>query len=29
MCIAEALLSIPDGATADKLIADKITSAQW
>ena len=29
MCIAEALLRIPDGATADKLIADKITSAQW
>jgi len=29
MCIAEALLRIPDAATADKLIADKITSAQW
>ncbi len=29
MCIAEALLRIPDGATADALIADKITSAQW
>ena len=29
MCIAEALLRIPDGATADRLIADKITSAQW
>ena len=29
MCIAEALLRIPDGPTADKLIADKITSAQW
>ena len=29
MCIAEALLRIPDGATADKLIADKVTSAQW
>ena len=29
MCIAEALLRIPDGATADKLIADKITSAEW
>jgi RHH-type proline utilization regulon transcriptional repressor/proline dehydrogenase/delta 1-pyrroline-5-carboxylate dehydrogenase len=29
MCIAEALLRIPDGSTADKLIADKITSAQW
>ncbi len=29
MCIAEALLRIPDTATADKLIADKITSARW
>jgi len=29
MCIAEALLRIPDAATADKLIADKITSARW
>jgi len=29
MCIAEALLRIPDSDTADKLIADKITSAQW
>jgi RHH-type proline utilization regulon transcriptional repressor/proline dehydrogenase/delta 1-pyrroline-5-carboxylate dehydrogenase len=29
MCIAEALLRIPDADTADKLIADKITSAQW
>ena len=29
MCIAEALLRIPDADTADKLIADKITSADW
>jgi RHH-type proline utilization regulon transcriptional repressor/proline dehydrogenase/delta 1-pyrroline-5-carboxylate dehydrogenase len=29
MCIAEALLRIPDANTADKLIADKITSAEW
>jgi RHH-type transcriptional regulator, proline utilization regulon repressor / proline dehydrogenase / delta 1-pyrroline-5-carboxylate dehydrogenase len=29
MCIAEALLRIPDGKTADRLIADKITSANW
>ncbi|HEY5654785.1 MAG TPA: bifunctional proline dehydrogenase/L-glutamate gamma-semialdehyde dehydrogenase, partial [Woeseiaceae bacterium] len=29
MCIAEALLRIPDSDTADKLIADKITSANW
>ena len=29
MCIAEALLRIPDADTADKLIADKITSAKW
>jgi RHH-type proline utilization regulon transcriptional repressor/proline dehydrogenase/delta 1-pyrroline-5-carboxylate dehydrogenase len=29
MCIAEALLRIPDANTADKLIADKITSAKW
>jgi RHH-type proline utilization regulon transcriptional repressor/proline dehydrogenase/delta 1-pyrroline-5-carboxylate dehydrogenase len=29
MCIAEALLRIPDADTADKLIADKITPAQW
>ena len=27
MCIAEALLRIPDADTADKLIADKITAA--
>ena len=29
MCIAEALLRIPDADTADKLIADKVTSARW
>jgi RHH-type proline utilization regulon transcriptional repressor/proline dehydrogenase/delta 1-pyrroline-5-carboxylate dehydrogenase len=29
MCIAEALLRSPDADTADKLIADKITSAKW
>ncbi len=29
MCLAEALLRIPDGATADKLIRDKIGSANW
>jgi len=29
MCIAEALLRIPDDDTADKLIADKIKSGNW
>ena len=29
MCLAEALLRIPDDATADKLIADKISSGDW
>ena len=29
MCIAEALLRIPDAETADDLIADKITAARW
>jgi RHH-type proline utilization regulon transcriptional repressor/proline dehydrogenase/delta 1-pyrroline-5-carboxylate dehydrogenase len=29
MCIAEALLRIPDADTADRLIADKVTSAKW
>ncbi|HKE96776.1 MAG TPA: bifunctional proline dehydrogenase/L-glutamate gamma-semialdehyde dehydrogenase PutA, partial [Povalibacter sp.] len=29
MCLAEALLRIPDDATADKLIADKITRGDW
>ncbi len=29
MCVAEALLRIPDAATADALIRDKIGSTQW
>ncbi len=29
MCLAEALLRIPDGETADRLIADKIAVGQW
>ena len=29
MCLAEALLRVPDAATADKLIRDKIAPAQW
>jgi RHH-type proline utilization regulon transcriptional repressor/proline dehydrogenase/delta 1-pyrroline-5-carboxylate dehydrogenase len=29
MCLAEALLRIPDDATADKLIADKIAGGDW
>ena len=29
MCLAEALLRVPDAETADKLIADKIGSATW
>ncbi len=29
MCLAEALLRVPDKATADRLIADKLTSADW
>lgn len=29
MCLAEALMRIPDSHTADKLIADKISSAHW
>jgi RHH-type transcriptional regulator, proline utilization regulon repressor / proline dehydrogenase / delta 1-pyrroline-5-carboxylate dehydrogenase len=29
MCLAEALLRVPDAATADKLIADKIGGADW
>jgi RHH-type proline utilization regulon transcriptional repressor/proline dehydrogenase/delta 1-pyrroline-5-carboxylate dehydrogenase len=29
MCLAEALLRIPDDATADKLIADKLGEADW
>ncbi|MGE5477979.1 MAG: bifunctional proline dehydrogenase/L-glutamate gamma-semialdehyde dehydrogenase PutA [Bacteroidales bacterium] len=29
MCLAEALLRIPDAATADRLIRDKVGSADW
>ncbi len=29
MCLAEALLRVPDSETADKLIAEKIKSANW
>ncbi len=29
MCLAEALLRIPDSATADQLIQDKLSSADW
>jgi len=29
MCLAEALMRVPDAATADKLIADKISPARW
>jgi len=29
MCLAEALLRVPDGITADKLIAEKISSGDW
>jgi len=29
MCLAEALLRIPDATTADRLIADKIPSGDW
>ncbi|MBV9043684.1 MAG: bifunctional proline dehydrogenase/L-glutamate gamma-semialdehyde dehydrogenase PutA [Alphaproteobacteria bacterium] len=29
MCLAEALLRVPDADTADKLIRDKIGGAQW
>jgi RHH-type transcriptional regulator, proline utilization regulon repressor / proline dehydrogenase / delta 1-pyrroline-5-carboxylate dehydrogenase len=29
MCVAEALLRIPDGETADKLIGDKLGEADW
>ncbi|MFN0042446.1 MAG: bifunctional proline dehydrogenase/L-glutamate gamma-semialdehyde dehydrogenase PutA, partial [Alphaproteobacteria bacterium] len=29
LCLAEALLRVPDAATADKLIRDKIGGAQW
>src|SRR5260370_17668392 len=29
MCIAEALLRIPDDATADRLIAEQLATADW
>lgn len=29
MCLAEALLRIPDGQTADRLIEDKLAAADW
>ncbi|MGH7076330.1 MAG: bifunctional proline dehydrogenase/L-glutamate gamma-semialdehyde dehydrogenase PutA [Stellaceae bacterium] len=29
LCLAEALLRIPDGATADALVRDKLTSGDW
>ena len=29
MCLAEALLRIPDAGTMDALIADKLNSADW
>lgn len=29
MCLAEALLRVPDGDTADKLIKDKLRSGHW
>jgi len=29
MCLAEALLRVPDNATIDKLIKDKLSSADW
>ena len=29
MCLAEALLRIPDSHTADKLIRDKLSEAKW
>ncbi len=29
MCLAEALLRIPDAVTADKLIADKLAAGDW
>ena len=29
MCVAEALLRIPDQGTADKLIRDKLGDADW
>ena len=29
MCLAEALLRIPDAHTADELIADKLAGPKW
>ncbi len=29
MCLAEALLRVPDEATADKLIAEKVSTGKW
>ncbi len=29
MCLAEALLRVPDAATADKLIAEKVATGDW
>lgn len=29
MCLAEALLRVPDGETRDKLIAEKISDGDW
>ena len=29
MCLAEALLRVPDNATADRLISDKLSAADW
>ncbi len=29
MCLAEALLRVPDSATADALIRDKLNAAEW
>ncbi len=29
MCLAEALLRVPDGETADRLIRDKLAKGQW
>ena len=29
MCLAEALLRVPDGFTAEELIEDKIASSEW
>ena len=29
MCLAESLLRVPDSKTADKLIAEKISSGDW